>query len=29
MWLWITGAVLLACAAFVVTRPEGPRASKG
>lgn len=29
MWLWITGVVLLACALFVGTRPEGPRTSKG
>lgn len=29
MWLWITGAVLLACALFVGSRPEGPRTSKG
>jgi uncharacterized protein len=27
MWLWITGAVLLACALFVVTRPAGPKAT--
>jgi uncharacterized membrane protein YbaN (DUF454 family) len=25
MWLWITGAVLLACALFVATRPAGPK----
>lgn len=27
LWLWITGAVLLACALFVGTRPAGPKAS--
>jgi uncharacterized membrane protein YbaN (DUF454 family) len=26
LWLWITGVVLLACALFVGTRPEGPKA---
>lgn len=26
-WLWVTGAVLAACALFVATRPEGPRAA--
>ena len=25
LWLWITGAVLLACALFVITRPIGPK----
>ncbi len=25
LWLWITGAVLLACALFVATRPIGPK----
>jgi uncharacterized protein len=25
VWLWVTGAVLAACALFVGTRPEGPR----
>lgn len=25
MWLWVTGAVLLACALFVATRPAGPK----
>jgi uncharacterized membrane protein YbaN (DUF454 family) len=28
LWLWITGAVLLACALFVGTRPEGPKTAK-
>jgi uncharacterized membrane protein YbaN (DUF454 family) len=28
MWLWTTGAVLLACALFVGTRPEQPKTSK-
>jgi uncharacterized membrane protein YbaN (DUF454 family) len=27
LWLWILGAVLLACALFVMTRPAGPRTS--
>lgn len=25
LWFWLTGAVLLACALFVATRPEGPK----
>jgi uncharacterized membrane protein YbaN (DUF454 family) len=29
MWLWITGAVLLACALFVATRPAGPKPKEG
>jgi uncharacterized protein len=29
MWLWITGAVLLACALFVATRPAGPKPTEG
>ncbi len=28
LWLWITGAVLLACALFVATRPAGPKATE-
>lgn len=24
-WLWVTGAVLAACALFVATRPSGPK----
>lgn len=27
LWFWLTGAVLLACALFVATRPEGPKAA--
>ncbi|MDP3494591.1 MAG: YbaN family protein [Hyphomonadaceae bacterium] len=27
LWFWLTGAVLLACALFVASRPEGPRAA--
>ena len=25
LWFWLTAAVLLACALFVATRPEGPK----
>ena len=25
LWFWVTAAVLLACALFVATRPEGPK----
>lgn len=25
LWFWLTGAVLLVCALFVATRPEGPK----
>jgi uncharacterized membrane protein YbaN (DUF454 family) len=27
VWLWVTGAVLAACALFVASRPSGPKAS--
>lgn len=27
VWLWVTGAVLTACALFVATRPAGPKPS--
>lgn len=27
LWLWVTGAVLAACALFVASRPEGPKTS--
>lgn len=27
LWFWLTAAVLLACALFVATRPEGPKAT--
>ena len=29
VWLWAMGAVLLACALFVATRPAGPKATEG
>jgi uncharacterized membrane protein YbaN (DUF454 family) len=28
LWLWVTGAVLLACALFVATRPAGPKTTE-
>ena len=27
LWLWVTGAILAACALFVGTRPAGPKAT--
>jgi uncharacterized membrane protein YbaN (DUF454 family) len=29
IWLWIMGAVLMACALFVATRPSGPKTTEG
>jgi uncharacterized membrane protein YbaN (DUF454 family) len=28
IWLWVMGAVLLACGLFVATRPAGPKATE-